>query len=173
MSDEPVRFRCARCDEEHDLADLSLGADAPAPWEALTDAEEAASELTDDQCIIEARGETHFFLRGRLEVPISDTASCFSWGVWVSLSQKSFDEVHEHWEDPARTELGPHFGWLCTAIPGYPDTMYLKTNVHQQPVGNRPTVELEPTDHPLAVHQRAGISAGALADIVFPLLHDE
>jgi hypothetical protein len=32
--------------------------------------------------------------------------------------------------------------------------MLLKTNVHTRARGLRPTVELEPTDHPLAVEQR-------------------
>ncbi len=30
--------------------------------------------------------------------------------------------------------------------------------VHTRPVGARPLIELEPTDHPLAVEQRDGIS---------------
>jgi hypothetical protein len=34
----------------------------------------------------------------------------------------------------------------------------LKTMVHTQPVGVRPSIELEPTDHPLAIEQREGIT---------------
>jgi hypothetical protein len=64
----------------------------------------------------------------------------------------------EHWDDPDRLRFGPYFGWLSTAIPEYPDTMYLKTIVHQRAVGERPSVELEATDHPLAVDQRNRIS---------------
>ncbi|MGW1264432.1 DUF2199 domain-containing protein [Streptomyces drozdowiczii] len=33
-------------------------------------------------------------------------------------------------------------------------TLNLKTRVHTRPVGDRPFVELEPTDHPLAIEQR-------------------
>src|SRR5215831_8075762 len=43
-----------------------------------------------------------------------------------------------------------------TKVPGYPDTAFLKTMVHQREVGVRPSVELEPTDRPLAVDQRDG-----------------
>jgi hypothetical protein len=58
------------------------------------------------------------------------------------------------------------FGWLATAIAGYrPSTLGLKTNVHTQPVGERPLVELEPTDHPLAVQQRDGISLARAQEI--------
>src|SRR5881398_1763911 len=96
----------------------------------------------------------------------------FSGGVWCSLSEKSYLEVSDHWEDPARERLGPYFGWLCTKIPGYPDTAFLKTMVHQRAVGVRPWVELERTDHPLAVDQRDGIEEDRLRGIVIGLLHE-
>ena len=38
------------------------------------------------------------------------------------------------------------------------DTTRLATNLHTQPVGTRPFIEVEPTDHPLAVEQREGIT---------------
>jgi len=40
---------------------------------------------------------------------------------------------------------------------GLPETASLKTQVHTQPVGIRPEIELEPTEHPLAREQRDGI----------------
>ena len=43
-------------------------------------------------------------------------------------------------------------------LPLYPNTLNLKTQVHTRPVGERPLVELKPTDHPLAVEQRHGIT---------------
>src|SRR5690349_20573272 len=87
-------------------------------------------------------------------------------GVWCSLSEKSYSEIAEHWEDPSRESLGPYFGWLCAQIPGYPDTAFLKTMVHQQPVGIKPLIELEPTNHPLAIDQREGIQVNRIQSIV-------
>ena len=52
----------------------------------------------------------------------------------------------------------PYFGWLSTSIPGYPDTLNLKTHVHTRAIGIRPFIELEPTNHPLAIEQREGIT---------------
>jgi hypothetical protein len=89
----------------------------------------------------------------------------------VSLSEASFLEISDHWDDQSRVGLGPYFGWLCTAIPEYPDTMFLKTMVHQRSVGTRPSVELAPSGHPLAVHQREGISATELKSIIEAILH--
>jgi hypothetical protein len=41
----------------------------------------------------------------------------------------------------------------------------LKTAVHLRDDGVRPYIELEPTDHPLAVEQREGISVERLGEI--------
>lgn len=56
-------------------------------------------------------------------------------------------------------------------IPGYPDTAFLKTMVNQREVGVRPLVELESTDHPLAVEQRDRIEEDSLRELVIGLLH--
>jgi len=44
--------------------------------------------------------------------------------------------------------------------------------VHQREVGVRPLVELEATDHPLAVEQRDGIDEDRMKDVVIGLLHE-
>jgi len=46
----------------------------------------------------------------------------------------------------------------------------LKTLVHLRSGGLRPFIELEPTDHPLAVEQRNGISMTRVEEIA-SLLH--
>jgi hypothetical protein len=89
------------------------------------------------------------------------------------LSEQSYDEISEHWDGHVRSSLGPHFGWLCTKIPGYLDTAFLKTMVHQRDIDVRPWVELEQTDHPLAVDQRAGIEEHRLRELVIGLLHHD
>ncbi len=74
------------------------------------------------------------------------------------------------WEDPSREQEPPYFGWLVTELPVYPEsTLLLKTHVRTRAVGVRPLIELEPTDHPLAVEQREGITAErvrAFADLL-------
>jgi hypothetical protein len=54
------------------------------------------------------------------------------------------------------------FGWLSTSIPCYPETINLKTNVHNSPIGVTPYIELEPTEHPLAMEKREGIPRNVL-----------
>jgi|SRR6516165_585556 hypothetical protein len=166
-----MEFTCRTCGKLHDSNEISFGADAPVQWALISDQERAKSELGGEQCVIEADGQRQFFIRACLEVPIKGTARTFTWGVWISLSEKSFLEMSEHWDDPGRTRRGPYFGWLCTKIPEYPDTVFLKTTVHQRAVGQRPIVELEETDHPLSVDQRSGVDALRMQEIISKVLH--
>lgn len=166
-----MEFTCATCGQIHDANNVSFGADAPAQWNLLKPDERAKSELTQEVCVIDIEDGPHFFVRACLEIPIIDQSKAFTWGVWVSLSKASLTEMGKHWEDPERINLGPYFGWLCTVIPEYPDTMYLKTMVHQREVGSRPLVKLEPTEHPLSVHQRDGISSEEMKTIIAKVLH--
>jgi hypothetical protein len=114
--------------------------------------------------------DEHFFVLGRLEIPIIDRAEPFRWLVWVSLSEKNFDRMSEIWETAGRAREPPYFGWLSTSLAGYPETVNLKTHVHTRPVGERPYIELEPTDHPLAIEQRDGITIGQVQKIAESIL---
>jgi hypothetical protein len=61
-------------------------------------------------------------------------------------------------ENPGRAGLGWKFGRLSDRLTGHQDSENLKCHVHMGEPGLRPTIELEPTDHPLAVQQREGIT---------------
>lgn len=65
------------------------------------------------------------------------------------------------------------FGWLNAWLKPYPDTMNLKTRVHLRDHGTRPFIEIEPTDHPLEVEQRQGISVARVSEIYAQMVHDE
>src|ERR1043166_1300432 len=130
-----MEFTCQICGKRHDASNISFGARAQIQWELLSNEERAKGELCEEQCVLEADDKHAFFVRACLEIPIRGRKTSFTWGVWVSLSEKSFLEMADHWEDQGRTALGPYFGWLCTRIPEYPDTVYLKTRVHQRAVG--------------------------------------
>ena len=162
-------FRCSCCGEWHESLTMSYSVEAPASWWSVPKNERGSrSELSSDQCIIDG---AHFFLKGLIEIPVTDALDKFNWTVWVSVSEASFQRASELWCKAGRETEPPFFGWLNTALPTYPDTLDLKTMVHTQPVGQRPSVELEPTNHPLAVEQREGITLGRVQEIAERLLH--
>jgi hypothetical protein len=162
-------FLCHTCGKHHADLPMCFGTDAPAPYYAVAPNErESRCQLSSDLCVID--GE-HFFIRGCLEIPVADGPGPFVWGVWCSLSKESFKRVTEMWEVEGRKNDPSLFGWLCTSLPLYAETLHLKTNVHTRPVGERPLIELEPTDHPLAIEQRLGIDMARVREIAAALLH--
>jgi hypothetical protein len=163
-----VSFECRCCGERHDGLPFSYGSNAPAYWRHELGSQEA-SLLSEEQCVI--AGE-HFFVRARIILPVSDAETDFDWGVWVSLSERNYHRMGELWTTSGREQEAPYFGYLATEIPLYqPSTLTLKTNLHTQPVGQRPLVELEPTDHPLAIEQRTGITLARVQQIAEAMLH--
>jgi hypothetical protein len=160
------KYQCQHCGREHDGIP-AFHADRPTPyWDVPEEKREADVFLTSDSCVIADR---FFFIRGLLSIPILGTDDQFIWGVWVSLSEPNFFLWQENYEAQQRSHLGPFFGWLCTCLPIYPDTMHLKTMVHLRDNGVRPRIELEQTEHPLAMDQRQGIAVQRALEIVHEL----
>jgi len=75
------------------------------------------------------------------------------------------------WHDSKLLDEPPYFGWLSNSIDLYPETLNLKTNLHSGDIGQRPCLLLEPTDHPLAVEQRSGITMQRVRQIAEHALH--
>ena len=168
---EMAGFTCRTCGEQHPEPPRIWGSDAPAPYYDLAPAQRGQAALNSDQCIIETPSEIHFFVRGRLEIPVVDDDEPFAWLVWVSLSEASFERTSALWERKGREAEPPYFGWLSDRLP-YPEpTLFLKTRVHTRPVGQRPFIELEPTDHPLAREQQEGMTRARLLEIAEHFMH--
>ena len=161
-------YTCRCCGDYHTELPMSYGADAPCYW--LEDfAADGTSVLDPDLCVI--KGE-HYFVHGVIEIPVLGTGEVFSWGVWASMSAQSFKRTTELMDTSGRETEPSYFGWLSTDLPIYePTTVNLKTHIHTRPVGQRPSIELEPTAHPLAIEQREGISRDRVRDIADRLLH--
>jgi hypothetical protein len=161
-------WTCSCCGRQFDDLPLDWNTDAPVPYLDIPEAERAArAELADNFCTIDGDA---FYIRGLIEIPIIGQAGRLAFGVWGSLSAASMGKVSEVWERPDRAEAGPFFAWLCSALPLYPNTLLLKARVHLRAPPTVPYVELEPTDHPLAVEQRHGVTLARVVEIAEALL---
>jgi hypothetical protein len=156
------------------MPDLACG--KPEPWlgseNLVPNAGVARSHhfLSEDFCVLE--GE-HFFVRCVLEIPIvGSDRDGFAYGVWSSLSEKNFRRYVETFDAGEQDGLGPWFGWFSNRLKGYPDTLFLKCQVHPRAGRRRPWIELEPTDNPLAIEQRDGITLDRLLEIYALNGHD-
>jgi len=155
-----MQFHCHICGKEHSgLPDL--GADRPDPFWMVPENERTRRiVLTADTCQIDG---AQFYVRGVIRLPILETEESFGIGVWVSHREDNFRAYFDH---PDSAAIGPFFGWLATRIRFYgEDTMGLKTMARYQGGKLRPLIEVEPTGHPLAVDQRAGINLEKACEI--------
>ena len=165
---ESLRFECASCGSVHEGIPC-FGWDFPAQYLAVPERErDARVRLTEDVCVID---DEWFFVRGCLDIPVHGHTEPLRYSVWLSLSRSSFGQFEALLEQVDRTSDARFFGWLCTAIPGYPDTQLLKTMVHVRPWPARPFVELEPTEHPLAAEKREGIPPWRVQQIAERVMH--
>lgn len=154
-------YTCSCCGQYQQELPTSYISTAPVYFdEATSEEQQEGFELNDNFCIMD---KEHFFIRGCIEIPIIGTDEHLIWGVWVSLSEDNFNKTKKYWNN--QEVLEPMFGWLSTDLLCYPDTVNLKARVYPRPNGVSPYVELEPTDHPLAVEYRNGVNLKRLQEI--------
>ena len=149
---------------------MCFGPAAPALWYSLPEAERnIRAELSSDQCVVD--GE-HFFVLGRILLPVIDDSSPFIWLAWVSLSEENFVRSCDLWHTEGREKEPPYFGWLQSDLPAYErTTLNLKATLQTMLVGERPSITLDATDHPLALEQQNGITLARVQKIAEAALH--
>ena len=169
-------WTCPSCGVKH-AGLFDLACDEPDVWQG-GDKKRPNSEvrtsnniITEDFCVL--NGE-HFFIRCVLQLPVvgAPDGHYFGYGVWATLSKKNFDLYLDTFDSGDQDHLGPWFGWFSNRLKGYPDTFNLKCQVHPRDGRQRPYIELEPTEHPLAVEQREGISFDRILQIYALHGHD-
>lgn len=151
-------FTCSVCGKIHEGAPLSWGPDAPLMWEDLTPAErQRRGEINADQCIIDDR---YFFVRGRIEIPVTDTGELFAWLVWAEVDRADFNSISNLWDIAGREKKAPIYSArLANQLPIYePSTLGLETRLHTRPLGSRPLVEVVGS-HRLREEQQGGITS--------------
>ena len=148
---------------------MSLGQSAPAAWFDVPEAERASRcQLTSEQCVIDGRW---CFLLGQLEIPVEGSSEPFVWRTWVSVNTASFKRAKELRNTVGREAEPPCLAWVQSEMPYATSTLLLKAKLQTGPVGQRPKIELEPCDHPLAIEQRDGITLERVQQLAESMLH--
>ena len=137
-------YKCATCSKVHEVSPSFAFTE---PWQYTTLSEEQRlndAKLGADICIIHASGHFDFFIRVCLEIPIKGVDQPFLWGVWISVSESSFRRYGDTWDNPVETD--EYFGWLCSKVSLYPDTLNLKrSRIRDQMGRGRPSRWSRPT----------------------------
>lgn len=161
-------LKCSSCGKTH-VGAPSFGYDAPAPYREISEALRIDAHLGTDLCWYSEDGEINRFIRVCLEVPIHGFDEPFTWGVWVSLSEQSFNRYVETSNAPIVSDS--YFGWFCNRLPYYSDTYALKANVRPRIDGLRPIIEMQESAHELAQDYKNGISIARAQKIAEVAMH--
>lgn len=149
-------YICSVCGKEH-LDWPAIAWDSPTQYDVLSaEDKERIGKLGSDICTIEHPDQTDRFIRCTLHQPVIEHSETLDYGVWVSLSDKSFNDYLEHYSEDHETQF---FGWLCVNIPPYDETLNVPTMVRTRSNGERPyVVPHEDHDHPFVRDFYEGIS---------------
>ena len=143
-------YTCTSCGEKHeDMPALCFA--TPDPYSQLSEEERIAyqAECDSDFCIIRYPDQTDRFIRAVLLIPIIGHEETLEYGVWVSVSEKSFNDYQSDFHDNPENVV--YFGRICNRLPPYEsDTFGLHCNVVTQSDNRRPLLQLhQGSEHPL------------------------
>ena len=154
---EPIKYKCSCCGEEHEEWP-ALSYISPISYDILSDNEKKElGELDSDFCVINHPGRTDRFIRCTLTQKVIDHCEDLEYGLWVSLSEKSFQDYSDNYDN--ENHETKYFGWLCNDLPDYdfndsiPTTVFTRTG-HQRPE----IVPHENFDHPFVYDYYNGIT---------------
>jgi hypothetical protein len=152
-----MEYTCAVCGKQHDDWP-ALAFDSPYHYHNLSEVEkETIAQLNSDSCIIIYEDQADRFIRCTLTQKVNDSCQHLDYGVWVSLSEKNFNDYEANFNNENHETA--YFGYLCNDIPGYESTLSIPTSVETRTGGQRPDIIPDPNfDHPFVKDYYNGIS---------------
>lgn len=152
-----MKHTCENCGKEHtDWPALAFM--SPYHYHNLSKEEkEEKGELGGDHCIIIHEDCTDRFIRCTLSQKVNDHCEDLEYGLWVSLSEKSYLDYEENFNN--ENHITQYFGWLCNSIPVYENTLSIPTTVQTRTGNLRPLIiPHSDFEHPFVKDYYQGIS---------------
>lgn len=135
---ENIKYVCECCGKEHEEWP-SLGYSSPSNYNNLSAEEkESIAELTSDFCKIKYSDQTDNFIRCTLTQKVIDHCTNLEYGLWVSLSDKSFDDYTANFINENHEKK--YFGWLSNCLPDYENTTNIPTTVYTKKGNSIPEI---------------------------------
>jgi hypothetical protein len=153
-----AQYKCEICGEIHiDFPALAYPEPDSYYWLSPEEKETLKIHLDSDFCTIEYPDETEYFIRVVLKQKITDSDLTLDYGLWVSLSKKSYEDYVLNYDNKNHETI--YFGWLSTKIPNYNFEESIPTDVKTKIGSER--LEIFPHssfDHPFVSDYYDGIS---------------
>ena len=152
-----IKFKCDCCGKEHEEWP-ALTFISPDNYDRLSDSDkENIAELNTDFCTIKHDEQIDRFIRCTLTLKVNDHCEDLDYGLWVSLSEKSFQDYSENFDN--ENHETQYFGWLCNDIAEYTFEDSIPTTVVTRKGTSRPEIfPHENFDHPFVHDYYNGIT---------------
>lgn len=158
MNNNTIKFICDCCGKEHESWP-AITYNSPNSYNQLTPQEkEDIAVIDQDFCVIKyADDDIDRFIRVVLIQQINDYCAKLEYGFWVSLSEKSFENYLENFDN--ENHETQYFGWLSNYIPQYQFPDSIPTTVVTKKGNERPEVfPHKDFDHPFVRDYYNGIT---------------
>ena len=152
-----MKYTCSNCGKEHEEWP-ALVYTSPTNYDALSEDEKKnIAKLDTDFCVITYPDETDRFIRCTLTQKVNDYCEDLDYGLWVSLSEKSFQDYSENFNN--ENHETKYFGWLSNDLPEYDFSESIPTTVFTRTGNDRPEiVPHEDFEHPFVKDYYNGIT---------------
>lgn len=133
-----IQYTCSSCGRTHTQWP-ALTFNSPDHYHQLSQEEkEEMTEFNEDLCIIRNPEQTDWFIRCTMTQKVTDHCEDLEYGLWVSLSEKSFADYSENLHN--KNHETQYFGWLCNDIPEYAFNDNIPTTVCTRTGNLRPEI---------------------------------
>ena len=130
--------KCSVCGERHKVWP-ALTFNSPSSYHELNENEkQSIAKIDSDFCEIKYEDQTDKFIRVVLKQKIKDSKLELDYGLWVSLSDKSWNDYKLNFNN--ENHETQYFGWLNSRIPEYDNTLNIPTTVITKKGNDRPEI---------------------------------
>ncbi|MRX47125.1 DUF2199 domain-containing protein [Pedobacter puniceum] len=152
-----MKYTCEKCGKVHEEWP-ALTYISPLAYDTLSDEEKKSiATLDSDFCVIKHPDQTDRFIRCVLFQEITDHCQDLQYGLWVSLSEKSFEDYSLNFNND--NYENKYFGWLSNDLLDYEFDESIPTTVYTNKDGNRPEIiPHKDFDHPFVKDFYNGIT---------------
>ena len=154
---EKIKYTCSCCGKELEEWP-ALTFTSPDNYHMLSQHDkDHIAQIGNDFCIITYPDQTDRFIRCTLTQKVIDHCQDLEYGLWVSLSEKSYKDYSDNYNK--QDHKATYFGWLCNDIPGYEFSESIPATVRTRPGNSRPEIiPHEDFDHQFVKDYYNGIS---------------
>ncbi|MDA6068921.1 DUF2199 domain-containing protein [Flavobacterium sp. AC] len=155
---DTIKFICDCCGKEHESWP-AITYNSPYSYSNLSPQEkEEIAVIDQDFCVVKyADNDIDRFIRVVLVQKVKDHCENLEYGFWVSLSEKSFDDYLENFDN--ENHETQYFGWLSSYIPEYEFPESITTTVITKTGNDRPEIfPHKDSEHPFVKDYYDGIT---------------